>query len=283
MNLSQIDAKLRYTLLRFSIEDYHCLPQQLSSKQVQQLVAHLTKAQWIEGYVARQSHREITDLELASAKQTLKEKFASEQEFAQACDSLQLDEDQLNRSLKQAMQADDVLHKVRSSVAKPSEEVLLNFYHQHPEQFIQGETLKLRHILRTINEDFSDNAPENLWPWMNQLAHTLQTHPDQFSKKALEISECPSALQEGQLGVIHRGQLYPELEAPAFALSDNQVSDPVESPMGIHILWCEEHMPEQSLEFDEIKEALCSQMWQEQQKQAERQYMTQVIGGKLPQ
>ncbi|MFM2484268.1 nitrogen fixation protein NifM [Celerinatantimonas yamalensis] len=277
-----IQAKIRYPLLRCAIEDYHCLPQDLSSKQQQQLLAHLTKAQWIEGYVARQSAHPVTSEELLMAEQTLIAQFPSMNDYHQARDWLELDDELLQQSLTQALKADRVLAHVREQVEPPVESELMEFYQQHPEQFVQPEQRVLRHILRTINDDLAENTLEQVWPWMYTLAAQLRADPTQFADAAMRHSECPSALQGGVLGRVQKGQLYPELEAVAFELTDNQVSDPVESPMGVHLLWCESHQDAQQLSFAAIQSALYGQMLTARQKQAERAYMAKVIGAKLP-
>jgi len=53
-------------------------------------------------------------------------------------------------------------------------------------------------------------------------------------------SECPTALQGGDLGTVPRGALYPELDAVLFTLKKREVSTVVESEIGLHILLCKQ-------------------------------------------
>lgn len=277
MNPVNIDANLRYPLLRYSMERYHCLPQQLSSLQYQQLMAQLQKAQLIEQRVAKHGQSEISSGQIQRAVNQLVGLFESKDDYKKARHYLHLDESLLRKGLAQMLKADAVLVEISSSVSEPSDDELMLFYQEHPEQFEQAEQVTLSHILRITDDTQEQSRLENLLPWMELLADELSQYPDRFADKALRYSECPSALNEGKLGTLTRGQLYPELEQVAFKLNESQISRPVESPMGLHILWCEAHQQSQQLSFESIREQLFEQLLTARQKQAQRQFIKKVL------
>lgn len=57
-----------------------------------------------------------------------------------------------------------------------------------------------------------------------------------FEKLAAEHSKCPSGQQGGALGEFTKGQMVKEFEQAAFALDVNQVSGPVKTQFGYHII-----------------------------------------------
>ena len=56
----------------------------------------------------------------------------------------------------------------------------------------------------------------------------------------MKFSECPTAMQGGKLGRVNRGVLFPTLEEKLFAMKAGDISDVIESPLGFHVLYCEE-------------------------------------------
>jgi peptidyl-prolyl cis-trans isomerase C len=62
------------------------------------------------------------------------------------------------------------------------------------------------------------------------------TKGESFSKIAMEKSLCPSGKKGGDLGVFGRGQMVREFETCAFALQKGQVSQPVKTQFGWHII-----------------------------------------------
>ena len=68
-----------------------------------------------------------------------------------------------------------------------------------------------------------------------ELADRLAKGED-FASLAREFSDCPSGQNGGDLGHFGRGMMVREFEESAFALSVGQVSAPVETTFGLHLI-----------------------------------------------
>lgn len=57
-----------------------------------------------------------------------------------------------------------------------------------------------------------------------------------FEEMAQKFSKCPSGQQGGDLGEFGRGQMVKEFEDAAFSLDVDQVSSPVKTQFGFHLI-----------------------------------------------
>jgi len=57
-----------------------------------------------------------------------------------------------------------------------------------------------------------------------------------FTAAAQEYSICPSAKQGGDLGWFSKGMMVPEFEKAAFSLPLNEISEPVQTQYGWHLI-----------------------------------------------
>jgi peptidyl-prolyl cis-trans isomerase C len=57
-----------------------------------------------------------------------------------------------------------------------------------------------------------------------------------FEELAQKFSKCPSGQSGGDLGEFGRGQMVPSFEEAAFALEVDQVSAPVQTQFGYHLI-----------------------------------------------
>lgn len=77
-----------------------------------------------------------------------------------------------------------------------------------------------------------------------------------FEALAKEHSTGPSGPGGGDLGFFRKGQMVPEFEAAAFALQPGQVSDPVKTSFGWHLIKLEERRPVTPPPFESVKDQL---------------------------
>lgn len=96
------------------------------------------------------------------------------------------------------------------------------------------EKLTIYHIFK--NPQANDLVKKKARELAQSLLDSIKAGAD-FGELAKIYSDDPgSASQGGDLGFVKRGVFYPEFEAAAFALNDNEISDVIESPVGFHII-----------------------------------------------
>ena len=195
----------------------------------------------------------IPERRLDEALAEVRRRYPDEGEFLADLALNGLDASTLREALRRELIFDAVMMRVGERAEAVGEEEVRRFHAEHPERFTTPERRRARHILITINADYDENGREAARTRIDALAAELQAHPDAFGRLARRHSECPTALEDGCLGTLPRGRLYPELDAALFALEAGQVSDVLESEIGFHLLWCEHIEPAHTIDFEQAR------------------------------
>jgi len=91
-----------------------------------------------------------------------------------------------------------------------------------------------------------------------ELAESIRKSitPENFAEKAKRYSFDSTGQIGGSLGVITKGSAIPSLDKAAFSLKIGEISDPVESEHGYHILYITNKAEELSIPFEETRESI---------------------------
>ena len=141
-----------------------------------------------------------------------------------------------------------------------SDEEAKKFYDEHPDQFTQPERVHVRHVL--ISDDVTSADA------IAKIQADLKAGVS-FDEVAKSRSLCPSAAQGGDLGEVSKGQMVPEFEAAAFALKNpGDLSEPVKTRFGWHIIRLEGRTPSSLEPFDNVKPQLLQYLTNEKKNEA---------------
>ncbi|RBP51398.1 SurA N-terminal domain-containing protein [Arenicella xantha] len=143
------------------------------------------------------------------------------------------------------------------------EDVLLAAYEDYKAGFASNETRTTRHILLSTTGD--EDEQEQLAK-AESLVSELRAGAD-FAELAEANSQDPgSASNGGSLGDVERGEMVAEFDEALFALPVQEISDPVKSPFGYHIIQVEKVNATEPEPFAVMRFELLEE---EQQQQAE--------------
>lgn len=235
---SQIEP---YTLLRASLTLFQKPPAELDEGQLRKAQIQAGNEYAIETRVLNSSEAAsvvISEYELSRAMAEIRGRFESDQEFEDHLSAQSLTLASLQTALYRQCKVDAVMEKVASRTPKISDVEVGIYYHTHREKFNLPERRQARHILISINPDYPENTREQSLERINEIADKLKHKPHKFPDLALKNSECPTAMNGGFLGEIVPGKLYPELDVVLFKLRENEISPPVETEIGYHLVQC---------------------------------------------
>ncbi len=126
------------------------------------------------------------------------------------------------------------------------------YYQTHLRDFAQDEKISASHILLAIDRDAPEQEINAVRDRLVEIKSQIDDGKD-FAELAIEYSQCPSADHGGDLGSFGRGQMVAEFEEAAFALRPGEISDPVKTQFGWHLIKVHDHLPARTKELDEVR------------------------------
>ncbi len=247
----------------------------LTPEERRRLTQVAARQQEIEALILETPEAASVMLPAASIDASLREirrRYADNDEYHAELARVGLDVPSLRQAVARDLVVEAVLEKVAARLAPVSDTDVEIFWYINRHRFHHGETRLLRHLLVTVNEGLAGNERLAARARIDAIHARLLKEPQRFAEQALKHSECPTAVHGGLLGRVPRGQLYPQLDAVAFALAEGSLSEVIESELGYHLIRCEAIQHERLLSFAEARktirehlegqqQALCQKAW----------------------
>lgn len=167
--------------------------------------------------------------------------------------------DQVLQATKISLLKGYAFNKLITGVTAEEEE-LKNYFAENKHLFNQPEMVKASHIL-VADEDRAKEILDELNGGMN------------FEDAAKSYSSCPSSEVGGALGEFGRGQMVPEFEEAAFSMELGEISAPVKTQFGYHIIRLDEKNEPKDSSFEESREEVEKQVILRKQ---ETRYMEKI-------
>ncbi len=131
-----------------------------------------------------------------------------------------------------------------------------NYYKNNPKEFVVQEKVKLRHLLLSVPAA----AGEEVDKAAKEKAEALRARIDKgesFETLAqTESQDTETAQKGGELGLFAVGSMFPEFEVAVKDLGPGEVTQPVRTAMGYHLLKVDERKPEEIQSYDEVKQRI---------------------------
>jgi len=128
-------------------------------------------------------------------------------------------------------------------------------YDDNARLYGKAEERQAAHILITVKPDASEDEKTNAKKKAADIAAQARKSPAQFGELAKKLSQDPgSAAQGGDLGFFARdGSMVKPFEDAVFSLKAGEISDPVQTDFGWHVIKLIAIRPAKQQSFDEVK------------------------------
>jgi parvulin-like peptidyl-prolyl isomerase len=125
-------------------------------------------------------------------------------------------------------------------VAEPDEQQVRAFFEEHRAEMSRPEQIQARHILIKVPQGADAATVEAARLRLEEMRMKV-TQGEDFASVARSGSEDATASVGGDLGYFPRGRMMPAFDAAAFALAPGEVSAPVRTPLGWHLIYLQNH------------------------------------------
>ena len=139
------------------------------------------------------------------------------------------------------------------------------YYDEHRSQFETRQERQASHILIAVDASASAEEKQKARTKAEELAKQLKQKPDRFSELAKAHSQDPgSAANGGDLGFFGRGTMPKPFEDAVFSMKPGEVSSPVETQYGFHIIRLASVKGGEGRSFEEARPQIESELRKQQ-------------------
>ncbi len=124
--------------------------------------------------------------------------------------------------------------EVRSKVAVTEEEIGA-YYLKNRESYEGKEAIRIKQLLILFPKGADEKTKAKLRDEMDAI-HKRLLNGEPFDLVAMQVSMGRGGVTAGDLGFVEKGSILPSVENVAFGLKKDEISNVIESPVGLHII-----------------------------------------------
>lgn len=200
---------------------------------------------------ARELDVEVTDKQVDDRLAQIKKQYfgGSDKKYRDQLADQKLSDEQVRRDIRAQLIQEGIYKKVTGDVTVSDAEVQ-KYYKENQSQYGQPESRDVRHILVP-----SKKQADNL--------HGQLTNGGDFAALAKKFSKDPGSAAQGGKLTVAKGATVPAFDKLAFSLERNEVSAPVKTQFGWHIIQpLSAVKPAKVTPFEQVKESIKQQLLQ---------------------
>lgn len=216
----------------------------------------------------------ISDATVRSQVELTRQAIGGAEAFARKLQDAGFDETGFTEYTRRELAAQVVFADL-TNVPGPDEKQVRAFFEAHRAEMGRPEEIQVRHILVKVAPDADAATVEAARLRLEEIRAQIPRGED-FARVATAHSEDASASVGGDLGYFTRGRMMPEFEVVAFALEPGQISGPVRTPVGWHLIYLQNHQEASDVTQEQGLETVRAYLARQQKAQARRDVLAQL-------
>jgi parvulin-like peptidyl-prolyl isomerase len=221
----------------------------------------------------------VTDDEVNAQFERIKGNFGSEAELKKQVEAAGETLDKVKTGLRDRLREEHWIDSQVKDKVKVTDAEAEDFYKKNPDKFQMPEQVRASHILVKVAPDATPQVVVEKEKAAQAIADRVKKGED-FAKLAKELSEDPSAKENsGDLNFFTKEAMVPEFSKAAFAMKKGDISDPVRSEFGYHVIKVTDRKDAETVSLDKVKPQLLAFL-EKQKKQQEIEKVLQDVRSK---
>jgi peptidyl-prolyl cis-trans isomerase D len=143
-----------------------------------------------------------------------------------------------------------------------TKEQIGEYYNTHPDEFKTEKTVEARHILLKLDEKADAKSVDEIQQEAMKI-YKLAMEGKPFADLAKKYSDDPSRDQGGQLGAFKKEDMVAPFAEKAFSMKAGEISEPVRTPFGWHIIKVEKVNEAQTVSLEAASDRILQKLTEE--------------------
>src|SRR6201996_597269 len=146
------------------------------------------------------------------------------------------------------------------------------YYQAHLKDYQVQDQVKVRHILISVPKGADAKTDAAAKAKAEDVLKQLRAGGN-WAELAKKYSDDPGSKEQGgELGMLQHGVTVPEFDKAAFSLNPGQISDPIKTQFGYHVIQTEEKQTAHTKSFNEVRGTILATMVRDKEAQAAQAY-----------
>ncbi len=202
----------------------------------------------------------VSDQAVVDAFTSISTQYKAADEFQAEMTRRGFTEETLKKDIYRQLTIRKFIEGTIASKIEVTEAAARKFFKENPEKFKTPEQTKASHILIKTSADDSEEARETARKKAQDIADKARKKGADFAELARANSEGPSGPKGGELGFFGKGQMVKAFEEAAFSMKIGQISDPILTEFGYHIIKVTDRKTESSIPFEQVSQRIMASL-----------------------
>ncbi len=217
----------------------------------------------------------VDEEKVRESVEKIKKQHGSEEAFNKFISSRDLEVGEMEGDIRRGILINTFFEEQVFSAIKISDKKVKEHYKENKVRYSTPEQVKARHILIKLPDSAEKEVVKEAEKRLDEIAQKYRDG-ETFEDLAKQYSEGPSAERGGDLGFFRRGAMVQSFEEAAFSLKPGEVSDPVRTQFGLHLIKVEEKKKASVASLEEVKPQIILSLESGQKRELANKYIAKI-------